>query len=225
MQRRAKSQEETRRRIVHAAVELHTTVGPAHTTDHAIAKRAGVTRRTFYRHFPDEVSLFRACTTHGLEMWPPPDPESWRRVADPKQRLRIALGELYAYYAEAGSGLMAIWRDSYLLRPELNVSPSRGDVFRAMPAVLSVGWRVRGRKREVVAAALSHATSVTTWHSLVDQQGMRDEEAVELLIGMVLLAVVGSPPALAPLAYQLRDDKEPTPDHRRITPSGKRTDT
>jgi AcrR family transcriptional regulator len=198
MRRRAESQEETRRRIVHAAVELHTTVGPAHTTDHAVAQRAGVTRRTFYRHFPDEVSLFRACTVHGLEMWPPPDPETWRRVADPKQRLGIALRQLYSYYREAGSGLMAIWRDGPLLGPELNVSPNRSDVLRAMPAVLLAGWRVSGRRRAVLAASLRHATAVTTWHSLVEQQGLRDEEAVELLIGMVHSAVIGAPPATGP---------------------------
>jgi len=198
MGRRAESQEETRRRIVHAAVELHTTVGPAHTTDYAVAQRAGVTRRTFYRHFPDEVSLFRACTVHGLEMWPPPDPESWRRVANPERRLRIALRQLYSYYREVGSGLMVIWRDSPLLRPELNVSPNRSDVLRAMPAVLLVGWQVRGRRRAVLAASLRHATAVTTWHSLVEQQGLRDEEAVELLIGMVHSAVIGSPPTTGP---------------------------
>jgi AcrR family transcriptional regulator len=33
-------------------VELHTTVGPAHTTLLAIAKRAGIERPTLYRHFP-----------------------------------------------------------------------------------------------------------------------------------------------------------------------------
>lgn len=186
LRRRAERQDETRRRIVQAAVELHTTVGPAHTTDLAVAERAGVTRRTFYRHFPDELSLFRACTSHGLEAWPPPDPESWRRVADPEQRLGSALRELYIYYAVAGSGLVAIWRDIPWLRPELNVSPNRNDVLRAMPAVLIEGWNVRGRRREVLAAALRHATAVTTWHSLVAQQGLRDEEAVHLLIAMVL---------------------------------------
>lgn len=185
MRRRADRQEETRRQIVQAAVELHTTVGPAHTTDAAVAERAGVTRRTFYRHFPNELSLFRACTSHGLERWPPPDPESWRRIADPEQRLGVALRELYAYYAVAGPGLLAIWRDAPLLRPELNVSPSRSDVMRAMPGVLLEGWKVRGRRREVLAAALRHATAVTTWDSLVAQQGLRVEEAVILLIAMV----------------------------------------
>ena len=64
--RRAEHQEETRRRIVEAAVELHQSVGVAYTTIKAIAERAGVERPTVYRHFPDERRLFAACTSHYL---------------------------------------------------------------------------------------------------------------------------------------------------------------
>ncbi len=51
--RRAELQQETRRRIAEAALELHSSVGPAKTTISAIAEKAGVQRQTFYRHFPD----------------------------------------------------------------------------------------------------------------------------------------------------------------------------
>ena len=53
LRRRAERQEETRRRIVQATVELHEAVGPSKTTISAIAERAGVDRSTVYRHFPD----------------------------------------------------------------------------------------------------------------------------------------------------------------------------
>ena len=45
---------------------LHTSVGPARTRSCAIAERAGVQRHTVYAHFPDEASIFRACTGHWL---------------------------------------------------------------------------------------------------------------------------------------------------------------
>src|ERR687895_227420 len=61
LKRRAERQQETRRRIVEAAVELHTTLGPSRTTVKTIAERAGVTRPTVYAHFPDARSLFEAC--------------------------------------------------------------------------------------------------------------------------------------------------------------------
>ena len=196
---RAERQEATRRRIVDAAVDLHTTVGPARTTDVAIAERAGVTRVTFYRHFPDELSLFRACMSHGLVRWPPPDPSTWRHVADPVARLRLALTELYAYYRVAGPGLAVIARDGPLLPPELRTFPSRLDVLGAMPAVLMVGWTVRGRRRTMLEAALRHAVSVGSWQSLAHDLGLADADAVELLMAMVECAARGRgtrPPAL-----------------------------
>lgn len=64
MRKRLEDVEETRRRIVEAAVKLHGSVGPSHTTFSAVAERAGVQRSTVYRHFPDEEALFGACTSH-----------------------------------------------------------------------------------------------------------------------------------------------------------------
>ncbi|MBA3358820.1 MAG: helix-turn-helix transcriptional regulator [Thermoleophilaceae bacterium] len=62
LKRRAELQEETRRRIVEAAIELHQTIGPAATTFTDIAARAGVGRVTVYRHFADEDELAGACS-------------------------------------------------------------------------------------------------------------------------------------------------------------------
>ena len=58
MRRRAEQVDQTRQRIVEATVALHGSVGLAATTIAAIAERAGVTRLTVYRHFPDEAALF-----------------------------------------------------------------------------------------------------------------------------------------------------------------------
>jgi AcrR family transcriptional regulator len=185
---RAERQDETRQRIIDAAVELHTTVGPARTTDLAIAGRAGVTRRTFYRHFPDDVALFKACTAHAMEKWPAPDSGAWRRIRNPAERLAVALRDLYAFYGVAGRGLIVTARDAPLLRPGLIPTPSRADLLRAAISVLPTGWGVRGRRRQILRAAIAHATSVTTWQSLVVQQGMTDGEAVEILTAMVIAA-------------------------------------
>ena len=188
MRRRAQRQDETRQRIVRAAVDLHTTVGPAHTTDAAIANKAGVTRVTFYRHFPDEPTLFRACQFHGLQRWPPPDPQLWRRLNEPEERLRLGLKELFAYFGVAGPGLTVLMRDAPLMPPELMAFPGRGQVLRTMPIVLAEGWRARGRRRELIVAALKHATAVGTWDSLVRQQGLTDDESIDLLVAMVMAA-------------------------------------
>src|SRR6267378_1925698 len=98
LKQRAESLSETRARIVSATVELHDSVGPAQTTISAIAQRAGVQRLTVYRHFPDERSLFEACSAHWAAQNPAPDPSTWVAVDDPEERLRIALTEIYAFY-------------------------------------------------------------------------------------------------------------------------------
>ena len=88
LKQRAQRQAETRQRIVEATVALHTSVGPARTTISAIAAGAGVERHTVYAHFPDEQTLFRACTAHWQAEHPLPDPAPWLELADPEERLR-----------------------------------------------------------------------------------------------------------------------------------------
>ena len=73
LKERARRQSQTRQRIVEAAVDLHTSVGPARTTISGIAERAGVERHTVYAHFPDDLTLFRACSEHWEARHPPPD--------------------------------------------------------------------------------------------------------------------------------------------------------
>src|SRR5688572_29167088 len=104
--KRAEKEEETRLRIVEAAVQLHGEVGGAGATATAIAERAGVGRVTYYRHFPDERSLLQACTGHYLGLNPPPDPRPWMEIGDPDQRTRTALEALYAYYGRTEKMLL-----------------------------------------------------------------------------------------------------------------------
>src|SRR5438067_10513211 len=98
MQRRAESQQQTRRRITESAVALHGTVGPSRTSISAVAAHAGVRRSTVYRHFPDEAALFDACTAHWAAANPPPELCTWSAIGNPEERLRIALDELFAFY-------------------------------------------------------------------------------------------------------------------------------
>ena len=95
LKKRAERLAETRRRITEATVELHRTVGPAATQVNEVARRAGVQRMTVYNHFPDETSLFSACSAHWRALHPAPDLAAWRAVEEPGARLRLGLGELY----------------------------------------------------------------------------------------------------------------------------------
>src|SRR5438128_6536128 len=98
LKRRAEHQDQTRQRIIEATIELHQTIGPKATTVSEIAERAEVGRVTVYRHFPDEPTLARACSGQYFERHPLPDPNRWRAVSNPVERLRTGLRETYAYH-------------------------------------------------------------------------------------------------------------------------------
>ena len=112
-QRRAELEEATRRRITESAVVLHGTLGPSRTSLSAIASHAGVRRSTLYRHFADEAAVFEACTAHWTAANPVPDLGRWAAIANPDERVRVALGELYPYYRHTEQMLTNLFRDEH----------------------------------------------------------------------------------------------------------------
>lgn len=176
---------ETRRRIVEAAIQLHTTIGPARTTISAIAARAGVQRLTVYRHFPEDEDLFRACVVQGWERFPPPAPHPWTRIRDPERRLRVALTELYTYYGQVGDAFLVLLRDFEHVPTLAALNAPYFAKWEEMRDVLAVGWRRRGRRRRRLLAALGHALDLNTWHSLIRERELPDSDAVDLLLGLV----------------------------------------
>jgi AcrR family transcriptional regulator len=185
MKRRARRQEETRRRIVEATVELHKTVGTARTTISAIAEKAGVQRLTVYRHFPDERALFSACTGHWRAANPLPDPASWTQVVDPEERLRVALSEVYAYHRRTEPMTANVIRDAQVHPLTREVAEPYFRHWERMRYVLATGWGVEDERLDLLLAALAHALDFQTWRSLARQQGLNDEQAAELMVGMV----------------------------------------
>src|SRR3954453_8438857 len=111
---RAEQDHRTREAIPGAAVKLHGTVGPARTTVSAVADEAGVQRAPVYRHFPDEASLFQACSRHYAPLHPPPDPSGWAEIRDPGERLRRALTDLYGWWEETEGMMSLVLRDAPL---------------------------------------------------------------------------------------------------------------
>jgi AcrR family transcriptional regulator len=185
MKRRAKRKEETRRRIVEAAVELHETVGMARTTISAIAEKAGVERLTVYRHFPDERALFFACSGHWYAANPPPDPASWTQIAAPEERLRVALSEVYAYYRRTEPMMANAVRDAQVHPLTREMAEPYFQLLERMRYVLATGWGVEDERLALLLAALGHALDFQTWRSLVRQQGLNNEQAIEVMVGMV----------------------------------------
>jgi AcrR family transcriptional regulator len=188
MKRRAESQQETRRRITESAVDLHGTLGPSRTSMSAIAAHAGVRRSTLYRHFPDDASVFDACTAHWAAANPPPDLLFWSSVKDPEERLMTALGELYSFYERTEGMLGNLFRD------EITV-PIVGERFAAFRGYLAAahdalmtGRKLRGVSQRRTHAALGHAITFSTWKSLVREQEMDGAAAAALMRALVSVA-------------------------------------
>lgn len=185
MRKRKDDVDGTRQRIVEASVHLHGTVGPAHTTVSAIAERARVQRSTVYRHFPDDEALFGACTRHWLSQHPWPDPHRWAETSDPARRCAEALGELYAYYDVNRNMLRNSYRDRDIMPPF--VTAARLARLEEMRRVLAKGWRVQGRRRSRLEAAIVHALDLRTSESLADT-GLSPQEAAWLMADLVCCA-------------------------------------
>ena len=185
MKRRAELEELTRRRITESAVALHGTLGPARTSISALAEHAGVRRSTVYRHFPDEASLFAACTAHWMAENPVPDIGVWAAIEDPDERLRSALEALYPYYRRTARVMENLIRDepvSEVVRQ--NFAGYRQYLAAARDALVH-GRRSRGRARTRERAAIGHALAFATWRSLALDEGLDDAQAAELMVRLV----------------------------------------
>ncbi len=176
--------DQTRARITEAAFELHREIGPARTTISAIAERAGVQRHTVYRHFPDMVSLIRACTAHGMRTTVDFDPGTWLAIHDPAERLRAGLGDLYANYRVNEQLIGNIVRD-FAVMPELvEGAAAWSQGLDQMEGILRGPWMTGRLTDAAVAAAVSHAMDFATWRSLT-ARGMSDVQARDAMVTLV----------------------------------------
>ena len=181
LKRRAESQAATRQRIVEAAVELHSSVGPASTTLSMIAERAGVQRHTLYAHFPDERSLFLACSGLTVERDPPPDAAIWRVIDDRHERLRAGLAAVYGWYARNANLAGCVLRDAEVHALTREMADMRlGPYFASWHEAL--GAKLPARQRAMLTLALSFFT----WRTLVRERGLKPSVAVDVMVEAVL---------------------------------------
>src|SRR4051812_45048006 len=184
LKKRADDVARTRERITEAAIDLHGTLGPSRTTLSAVAKRAGVERRTPYRHFPNEADLFAACSSHYFAANPWPDLAAWRAIGDPQERLAHALDELYAYYARNEPMFTNVLRDAEVVDFARDAISPLGVFLAEADEVLMAGRGLRGRRRELVSGLVHHVLAFSTWRSL-HGNGIGSAEAAKLMSALV----------------------------------------
>lgn len=192
MTNRADNITETRRRIVEATVKLHGTVGLAAASIAAIAAEAGVTRLTVYRHFAGRLELFEACTAHWMSSQKPPDPEGWAAIDDPEQRLRTGLADLYRFYRDGAQMLTWVHRDWHTIPDELRTRLETRDAD--WRDVLAEPFDVTEPVPHRLHAVLGHAMGFPTWQSLCQQQCLSNDDAVDVMVALVLAVAQSSAP-------------------------------
>jgi AcrR family transcriptional regulator len=186
--KRAEQQEQTRLRITEAAVQLHGTVGPARTSISELAKLAGVRRMTVYNHFATDYDLIDACSSHWFTRNMPPDAERWMEVADPGERILVALGELYSYFRTSEYMLENVLRDAPLVPALQQILQEKWwPMVDRMVDILSRG--INSGSSTSVQAALHLVLDFATWKTLT-KTGITDEEAVRIG-GRIVLTVEG----------------------------------
>jgi AcrR family transcriptional regulator len=182
--RRAEQQDRTREKIVDATVALHEKLGPAKTSIKAIAEKAGVQRLTVYRHFPDDISLFQACTSHYLGQHPPPDMTDWAGIQDARKRSHAALLAFYRYYRRTEKMWNVAYRD---INDVKALQVPMGQFQAYLDQVrddLLASWNVKQADRKSLAITLRHCLRFTTWASLKNES-LSDKKIVELVMGWV----------------------------------------
>lgn len=177
LRRRAEQQAGTRRRIVEAAVDLHGSIGPALTTVSMVAEKAGVQRHTLYAHFPDERSLFLACSGLAFERDPLPNAETWRAIKDRGERLRIGLRAIYDWYERNAELAACVLRDA-----EYHALTREMTMMRLRPHMATyhevLGAKLSSKQRALLQLALSFFT----WRTLVRESRLSQDAAVKAMV-------------------------------------------
>jgi AcrR family transcriptional regulator len=188
MKDRARTQYETRERIVRATVELHDEQGVAATSFVDVARRAGIGAATVYRHFPSVGSLVAACGAHIWKEMDPPLPEQAAAIFDGIERLEDRLqrlvDELDSFYRRGALRLTAASADRHRI-PELD------EFLRAVEAGIAALVREAVKNEALPDAALQLVQALTdfaVWTSMQKIQG-DDAERRRLLAALVGCAI------------------------------------
>lgn len=155
MATRSAAVDATRRRIVGAAVRLHSRKGTADTTWDDIAGEAGVSRATVYHYFSSLDALVPACAQAAFVMIEVPTREEaaarFAQLRTHEAKLAHFVAESCRCYAIGAGWLRAAWRERDLV-PPMGVAVRR--LQRALSVLLAAaleGLDLGEHDREMVA--------------------------------------------------------------------------
>jgi hypothetical protein len=149
--------------------------------------------------------------SHGQSADPMPDPSAWTKVHAPRERLLLALTDLYAYYRRNQAINLHMRRDSELasllerlgggylgsvgpnpeprvLRLLAKMRPMMEARDGALLETLIAPWRHAMLANPDLRAALAVVLRFDTWKTLTQDQGLNDEDAARVAAAMAVSA-------------------------------------
>jgi len=170
--------ERSRGAIAKALLELVRETKSMPTTD-AVADRAGVSRRSVFRHYADVSELLRAAyelqREDALSLYPPSNPEGWSH--DERISNFVSRGcDLYEYVSSVRQAAVYMVRD-YPIINDLMIEDDR--LHRSVITKLFAPMieACPQAERSALVEALVFASNWSSWNTLRVQQGLELEQA------------------------------------------------
>ncbi len=180
---RALATEQTRQRIVDAAMTLHAEQGIALTSYEDIARRAGLTHATVYRHFPTLADLLPTCAGR-IHVLQPATPELaaaiFRGLDRPSARLEALVRGTCECYARDGDWLRAARNEEHLLPTLAELARVQRANLRFLVDAALEGVGASERTARVLAALID----IPVWEALRGA-GLTSDEATREVLELV----------------------------------------
>lgn len=197
---RRRQQAELKSGIAAATAALHAAKGGIATSYADIAKHAGVSLPTVYKHFPTQRELLQGCTSHVIAKAPPMPVEKILAAPDllTAAELLVAAMEQQHLHFEP----WFTWREDRVI-PFL---AELVDGFREMQSTFVaklLAQHMGKRVRHEMIAGWESVLSFDLWHRLVRSHGLPRPAARRVLV-QFLLAVIEPMPAFPTTAGSRR---------------------
>ncbi|HSV44449.1 MAG TPA: helix-turn-helix domain-containing protein, partial [Ramlibacter sp.] len=191
-EQRAQQQLALKARIAQAAAGLHAQRGVLATSYAEIAREAGVSLPTVYKHYPTLDALVGACSGHVASQAPQFDAQSVLQAPDlasAVQALVKGTDRLNAYFAP-----WMAWREQHRVPVLAQAAGQRREQMTQLCAGVlrahGVGAGLRAK-----SAAWEALLNFEFWHRLVHGHGLTRAAVRQLLAQLLLAAAEGRPAA------------------------------